>query len=73
MKAISILKLANSVKCGVGEETLLMAQNFDMTLDGVVIKIQSKKKKEDVIYTTLMNTIWWREDETKEPKAKGKA
>lgn len=75
---LTSLKLANSVKCGKGEETMLTASKFDMELEGVTIRVQCQKTK-DVTYTSLFNTAWWKGEPVKEkaaemkPEPKGKA
>ena len=55
---IGSLALGNAIKCGSKTNDYLSARDFDMELDGIIIKIVSKAT-EFVCYTTLFNTKWW--------------
>ncbi len=62
------LKVANAVKAGTREEMFLTDEKFEMTLEqGVIIRIKDKKTGR-IVNTTLMNTIWWEEDDGEEAK-----
>ena len=68
MVKLKCMKVANSVKCGTKEETFLSDVHFDMTLEqGVIVRIVHKKLGDET-FTTLMNTVYWKQQaEASEP------
>lgn len=66
---ISYVKLANAIKCGTKTADNLLEKDFDMTLDGVVIRVTEKKSNKSV-FTSLFNAVYWTGDEAKPAETK---
>lgn len=61
------IKMANSVKIGNDEHTFVNSDFFDITLDGIIVKIVDKRSKREN-NTSLMNAISWMYLPTEEPQ-----
>lgn len=63
MLKIDKLKLANSIKCGPNEETMLTSRHYNMYLadNGITILCEHIATKK-ITGTTMFNTIWWTQD-----------
>lgn len=55
---IGSLALGNAIKIGSKTTDFLSHKNYDMSLDGITLKVADKNGLH-VCYTTLFNTKWW--------------
>lgn len=58
---MSVLKIAQSLKCGPRETDLFKNDSYDMTLFTNNVIVIKHREKEDTTFTSLANAQWWKE------------